>query len=247
MCSYKGLPFPAYTSNVAVDPHNAEHVVVSFCNYEIKSIFTTWDGGTTWTNISGNLEENPDGSGSGPAVYWVEMLHENNSVTYFAGTTTGLYSTTQLDGLNTVWAQEGAETIGNVNVKMIVTREVDGEVVIATYGTGIYSRDFTTNIEENHRSHSPGKFELQQNYPNPFNHSTVINYTLHQPTRLILKIYDSTGREIRTLVNEYQQKGEKSIIWDGLDNSGNPVSSGIYIYRIQAGNFKQSRKMTFLK
>ncbi|MCP4726440.1 MAG: hypothetical protein GY863_15450, partial [bacterium] len=145
----KGLPRNSYVSNIDVDPHDADHVIVTFCNYEIRSIFSSWDGGQTWTDVSGNLEQYPTGRGSGPAVYWVEMLFENGGITYFAGTTTGLYSTTNLDGLNTVWAQEGAETIGNVNVKMIATREVDGEVVIASYGTGIYSRDFTTAVEEN--------------------------------------------------------------------------------------------------
>ena len=90
-------------------------------------------------------------------------------------------------------------------------------------------------------------YHLSHNFPNPFNPTTTIKYYLPKSTNVVIKIYDVIGQEITTLFNEYQTIGWKSIIWDGADNFGNTVGSGIYLYRIQAGNIIQSRKMLFLK
>ncbi|MFC2128976.1 T9SS type A sorting domain-containing protein, partial [Bacteroidota bacterium] len=226
------LPPGAYTSSIVVDPHNAQHVVISFCNYSIKSIFSTEDGGEHWINVSGNLEERLNGSGSGPAVYWVAILPENGSNTYFAGTTTGLYSTTDLSDQNdtgTQWFREGAETLGNVRVQHIVTREIDGEVVLATHGTGVWSRDFNTSTVDNGRGNTvPREFQLLKNYPNPFTNSTTINYTLSQTSHVRITITDSIGHDVMTLIDEYKGQGKHSIIWDGSNREGYPTSSGVY-------------------
>ena len=88
----------------------------------------------------------------------------------------------------------------------------------------------------------PTSFTLHQNYPNPFNPITTLRYDLPQETDVTLTIYDITGRMVQTLVNELQQSGMKKVIWNASD-----VSSGVYIYRIQAGNFTQTRKMILLK
>ncbi|MFC1724248.1 FlgD immunoglobulin-like domain containing protein [candidate division KSB1 bacterium] len=249
--SRKGLPMGAYVSNIAVDPHNADHAVVSFCNYGIQSIFATWDRGETWRNVSGNLEEYPDGSGSGPAVYWVAILPENGANTYFAGTTTGLYSTRDLFGSDNPssgvdWSKEGASTIGNVNVKMIAAREVDGEVVIATYGTGIYSRDLKVSVEEND-VFLPSDFSLKQNYPNPFNPVTTIEYQLKTPSNITLEIFNINGQLIKTLISKKMSAGSYKVIWDGTNESGIKAASGTYIYRIKAGAFVKSKKMVLMK
>ncbi|MFC1492428.1 FlgD immunoglobulin-like domain containing protein [candidate division KSB1 bacterium] len=245
--SGKGLPYNSYVSNIDVDPHDADHVIVSFCNYEVLSIYESLDRGETWTCVSGNLEQRTNGSGNGPAVFWVEMLHESGGITYFAGTSTGLYSTTELDGMNTVWAQEGAETIGNAQVKMIATREVDGEVVIATYGSGIYSRDFTTAVNEDNPIRTPDNFELCQNYPNPFNPSTTISFRLPSPADVTLKIYNIKGQLVKTLISRKIPSGEHKIRWNGINDSGVRVSSGTYIYTLKAGNAQTSKRMVFLK
>ena len=85
-------------------------------------------------------------------------------------------------------------------------------------------------------------FSLSQNYPNPFNPSTVIQYQIPQPGKVTLNIYDMLGREIRTLVNEFQQNGSHSITFDAIH-----LSSGVYFYRIQAGSFIETKKMLLLK
>lgn len=136
----KGLPVGAFVSSIVVDEKDANQVLVSFSNYGVKSVFHTADGGATWTDISGNLEENPDGTGNGPSVRSVSMIHLANGQTiYYAGTSTGLYTTLVLDGSNTLWIQESASGIGNAPIGMIKTREADGLVVVGTHGSGVFS------------------------------------------------------------------------------------------------------------
>ena len=86
------------------------------------------------------------------------------------------------------------------------------------------------------------------NYPNPFNGLTVISYTLKNCGRINLKIYAMQGQEVRTLVNENQQAGKHSVVWDGTDENGGSVGLGIYFYQLKTGNdFSLSKKMMLLK
>jgi hypothetical protein len=89
---------------------------------------------------------------------------------------------------------------------------------------------------------------LSQNYPNPFNPSTTIRYQVAEQSHVSLKIYDVRGRLVQTLVNEVKDAGDYSIQWNGLESSGQQVSSGIYLYTMETGeNFKSTRKMVVLK
>jgi|GEM_PF-3451243 len=94
---------------------------------------------------------------------------------------------------------------------------------------------------------TPAVYSLSQNFPNPFNPSTTIRYALPERSTVRLTIYNMLGKEVRTLVNTVEDAGYKSIIWDGLDQHGRLISTGVYIYKIQAGNFTQTRKMVFMK
>ncbi len=93
----------------------------------------------------------------------------------------------------------------------------------------------------------PKSYALHQNYPNPFNPTTTIKYDLKDAGKVTLKVYNILGQEVRTLVNKNETAGFKSVVWDGKDNAGRMVSSGLYIYRIEAGKFVKSHKMMFLK
>ncbi len=93
----------------------------------------------------------------------------------------------------------------------------------------------------------PVSYNLSQNYPNPFNPSTVINYSLPQTSFVTVKIYDMLGREVKTLVNREENAGTHIVQWNGRNNNGQKVTSGTYIYRIQAGDFVEAKKMLLLK
>jgi hypothetical protein len=88
----------------------------------------------------------------------------------------------------------------------------------------------------------PKEFALDQNYPNPFNPTTTINYDLPTDTRVSLKVFNVLGEEVVTLVSEVQKAGHKSVEW----NAGS-VTSGVYFYRIEAGDFAASKKLMLLK
>ena len=93
----------------------------------------------------------------------------------------------------------------------------------------------------------PKSFALQQNYPNPFNPTTNIVYELPVGAKVKLEVFNILGQKVRTLVNKDQAIGQHQIQWDGNDDLGLKVGSGIYIYRLDAGTFTESRKMLLLK
>ena len=91
------------------------------------------------------------------------------------------------------------------------------------------------------------QFILYSSYPNPFNPTTQVRYYLPNVSNVQISIYDLVGREIRTLINREQNSGFKTLQWNAMDNLGQPVSAGMYIYTIQAGEFRKTRKMVLLK
>lgn len=93
----------------------------------------------------------------------------------------------------------------------------------------------------------PIDHKLNQNYPNPFNPTTTIEYSLSSRSHVMISIYNLLGQHVRTLVDEEKRLGSYSVIWDALNSAGRPVSSGIFLYRFQAGNYVESKKMTLLK
>ena len=93
----------------------------------------------------------------------------------------------------------------------------------------------------------PKRFALFQNYPNPFNPSTTIEYQLSVAGEVTLRIYDILGRQVRELVNERQKSGYYKAIWDGTNDAGLSVASGVYLYRLKAGDYTAVRKMVLLR
>jgi hypothetical protein len=93
----------------------------------------------------------------------------------------------------------------------------------------------------------PRVFALEQNYPNPFNPSTVIRFAIPQTISTRIVVYDLLGSEVRSLINNEYNAGNYEVVWDGKNNLGQFVSTGVYIYRIQAGTFIATKKMMLLK
>jgi hypothetical protein len=93
----------------------------------------------------------------------------------------------------------------------------------------------------------PDDYFLAQNYPNPFNSTTCIRYGLPDESQVKITIFDLTGRRVKTLVNEAMKAGYYTMVWDGRNETGIPVASGLYFYRINADNFTKVRKMTLVK
>ena len=93
----------------------------------------------------------------------------------------------------------------------------------------------------------PSTYSIHQNYPNPFNPMTTINFELPIKEFVNIRIYDLMGRNIRSLINMVQDAGYRSVQWNATNDLGQPVTAGMYIYTIQAGDFRQTKKMLLLK
>ncbi len=237
-----GAALPAgFISSVGVDPTDGNKVFVVFSNYNLASLWYSSDSGATWTDVEGNLA-----GATGPSCRSVTIVPIGGSTYYVLGTSTGVYSTTTLDGASTVWAQEGANTIGNIVVTFLDSRSSDRTVVAGTHANGVYSADIVSAVKED--GGVPTEYVLYQNYPNPFNPSTTIRYQLPEQSRVTLKVYDILGREVATPVDGVKQEGYKVVSFDASD-----VASGVYFYRLEVkpenhgSAFVQLRKMIVLK
>jgi len=123
---------------------------------------------------------------------------------------------------------------------LVYIADGDGGLLIAQHTFAPVSID-------NENGTIPQSFHLDQNYPNPFNPITTLRYDLPENSLVSITIYDIMGREVRTLVNQTQDAGFKSVIWNATNDYGKPVSAGVYLYQIQAGDFVQTNKMVLLK
>ena len=114
-------------------------------------------------------------------------------------------------------------------------------------GTGEITISSAEKFVLNREPVIPVTFTLHQNFPNPFNPITNLRYDLPEQAQVTLTIYDLMGREVIQLVNTTQEAGYRSVQWDATDSFGKPVSAGVYLYQIRAGEFVQTRKMILLK
>jgi len=110
----------------------------------------------------------------------------------------------------------------------------------------IYKSSVSSTIIE-HDKDIPSKIALEQNYPNPFNALTTIRFQLQETGHVTIKIYTALGHRIRTLLDLKKPPGNYSVSWNGKDDTGKTVASGIYIYQMKTGEFLQKRKLVILK
>jgi hypothetical protein len=139
-------------------------------------------------------------------------------------------------------AGQGADNIASVEVLKTLFGYIDElplyELQTAVIDT-IESEEATPDL--------PTRFEVHQNYPNPFNPYTTIEYALTEEAHVMVEVFNVLGQRIRLLVNETQPAQDHEVVWDGTDDGGQRVSSGLYFYRVTAGNFMDKKKMLLLK
>ncbi len=191
-------------------------------------IFLSTDKGTNWKSVNSGIPE-------GYAVTSLVL----SDINLFAGTSGGGVFLSTNNG--TTWNDVNMG-LTNTHVNCLVVSGT--ELFAGTEDGGVWKRPLSDMITavENNENNIPSYFELEQNYPNPFNPTTKIKYQLAANGIVSLKVYDILGREVATLVNETKSAGN----YEANFNAAN-LSSGIYLYRIQAGNFTESKKMILLK
>lgn len=236
------FPEGGYISNIAVNPENEDHLVVIFSNYNIPSIFESYDGGNTFTDISGNLEQNVDGTGNGPSIRWAEIIPTNAGLQYMVGTSVGLFSTQETLGNATVWVKESRDLLGSAIVTMMDYRMEDGRLAIATHGNGV----FTTSIPDfkilQKQVDSP-LFTLTYAAPNPFSDIVKIGYDLPEDGEVRIDVLSGKGEVINNLLWAPQFAGRNEITWDGTNASGTSLANGVYFYRIQYDGNAQTERV----
>lgn len=151
----------------------------------------------------------------------------------------GLGDARVIDKIRIEWPSGLADAYDNVSVNKFY-RAVEDKNLIEDTKTILA-------VSNGKKAASAKGFRLAQNHPNPFNPTTTISYSVNRHGNVSLRVYDILGREIRTLVDKTQRAGFHSVVWDGQNNSGEPVASGHYFYRIRAGDFHFVRKMVLLK
>jgi len=241
------FPANAYISCIAIDRKYSKNLVVAFSNYNVISLFHSDDNGESFQNISGNLEENPDGSGSGPSVRWIEIVSRNSGGPLFlAGTSTGLYSTESLNGVSTIWEREGSETIGNTLVMMVKYFSKDGTLIAATHGNGMYEARLI-DVWPTTINNQGAAFNIGAPYPNPTTSLVRAPFTIPNDGVVKADIINLVGQEIKTLLWAELYKGENSVSWDLTNELGGPVNSGIYLLRISYGIQTETAKIMVIR
>lgn len=229
----------SYVSAIAIDPLNADHVMVTFSNYNVQSIFFTNNGGTTWTREGGNLAKT-----NGPSVRWANIQHVIGGTIYWVGTSTGLYATDTLMGTSTVWGQQGATTIGNAVCDMVDVRSLDGLVAIATHAHGIYTANIT-NISQvaSVRNFAADETSMELNvYPNPCFEKASLSFNLTAQKDILLSIFNVNGQ----IVKQYKE-GKMGAGKHVIDFNAEALPAGLYLCTLKAGENLATKRMIIIK
>ena len=193
-------------------------------------------------------ENNAEGLGSSIDFVWSKTTDPDplDEVTYQL-----VYGTDWQDSSTYVFSDITIDTSISILVDnnnqyywIVVARDADGFIVGSNNDTPNMVTVGTLSVDNNTM---PTVFALHQNYPNPFNPTTKISYDLPNNEFVSIYIYNVMGRKIKSLINANQEAGYRSLTWNATDDLGQSVSAGMYIYTIQAGEYRQTRKMVLLK
>lgn len=231
------FPANAYINCIAVDPNDADHVIVVFSNYRVYSLFYSYDGGATWTKGAGNLE---GASNAGPSLRWASIIPTANGNVYLVGSSTGLYATNLLNNTSTVWMQMAPNEIGNLVVDMIDFRTSDGYVAIATHGGGMFSTTITDTLSTGIHIIDAIVSDLKV-YPNPVRDKVFIEYVKNDDRAVVFRLYDERGRLVAKNLQGSQDKGKNLITYDV-----STLKKGVYFIRVETGSSYKSRKILIL-
>jgi len=190
-------------------------------------------------------------SGSGGLTAEAGMMISASETTALAFSLTG---STIAPGTGVLVSMETSYDASLAPQEVLINAEeegVDGNrlIISGPSGTPVLDIDFTAFYTES-LENLPimvEKYELSDNFPNPFNPSTNISFSVASYGEVSLIVFDALGREVNTLVSEVYSPGSYKVTWNGDDQNGNLMSSGMYFYRLDAGEFSQTKKMLFMK
>ena len=150
------------------------------------------------------------------------------------------------------WSSLGSGTNNYVRTLEVFDNEliVGGDFTTAGEKAAAHIAAWTkpfTDVSDDERRSLPVEYELSQNCPNPFNSTTTIECSLPRRSHVVIDVYDLLGRRIKSVFDGESEAGKHTFFWNGTDHSGRTVGTGVYFYRIKAGDYIDSKKMLFLK
>ena len=228
----------SYCYDIAINPNNADEIMIVYSNYSIYSLFHSNDGGQSWTKVAGNLEENQSGAGNGPSCRSAEIIPLGNNTLYLVGTSVGLFGTANLDGVNTVWKQVASQEIGSAVCEYLAYRPIDGLLVVATHGNGIYQTNLTSIGNVLDVDNFLEDFLDLNLYPNPADNLLNISFVSDMNCFVNINIFDALGRNVMFVDKKVVNIGDNLF---QLDVSN--ISPGMYIIDILVNDTKFSKKI----
>ena len=204
-----------------------------------------------------SITDIPDDNGGWVYINFLRSFYDTGEMR-----NTEIYHVERLTGEN--WISVGSSAAyGSESYTVQVMTEIDSSNgnsgisyfrVLSSMDEGLWISEIDSGISVNNNNLElldtllyPIDFSLLQNYPNPFNPSTSLRYDLPEDALVNITIYDMMGRQVKSLINDQQKAGYKSIRWNATNDRNEPVSAGLYLYTIQAGEFRHTKKMVLLK
>jgi hypothetical protein len=228
-------------TTIAIDPTDPNVLYIGGY-FDYSYIYKSTDGGSSWADISGSIR-------NGTTAIAIDPTSTN---TLYASTWGGVYESTN-GGSSWLVMDEGL-AIDDVPIDDITKVAIDPQqterLYVGTYGGGVFRVPGVAVENQEPSSLIPSVFALAQNYPNPFNPITTIQYSVkgdQSSPYVSLKIFNLLGQQVRTLVDGDRDSGYYSVTWDGRDDRGREVPSGVYFYRLIAGTFSGTKKMVLMK
>ena len=205
------------------------------CNSGTQTIQVAWDGGIT-PYISGDIESD---------LFQYYIGYSDSSGVLIPHIPISIADIDDNDNFHQLCFSTSDEI---VKISMMANTVED-----PNHDPNLYSEIDVSSCDEGESLRVPNinipanNFTLKDNYPNPFNPLTTISYELLTDGKVNIIIFDLIGKKIKTLVSGFQTAGSKNVNWNATNNQGQPVSAGVYLYSIEAGDFRQTKKMILLK
>ena len=212
--------------------HGNQLIISMYWGGGMGKLFVSNDNGTTWLIIDSLPEEHSISA----------MASKNNVLFIGTGSTqSGVFYTTDL--VDWIDFSTGLES-DNYSINQLV---VTNNYLYKTGGTFDTYQISLSELSTQFEKEKSIQFKLFQNHPNPFNPLTTLRYEIPEDSFVDVTIYDMLGNVVNNLVNANQSSGYKSVQWNATNIQGEPVSAGVYLYKIQAGNYVDTKKMILLK
>lgn len=229
---YSGLPNRTVT-HVVADLTDAAVAYATYSGYNNSVVFRTPDGGASWQDITGDLPLLP--------VNDLDIHPYNPSHLFVCNDITVMHSTDR----GNHWEPYGSGLPHVFCNDMLI--DSFGNIRVGTHGRGLWTNSIATSLPEDQLTQLPYEFGIDPPMPNPFNPGAQIGFAVKRNSAVKIEVYNVLGQKARTLLDGMQTAGFHTVVWDGRDDGGTPLASGVYLFRMEVGGKSEVVKGTMIK